>query len=180
MDDKVTGDDEVTDSAAAEVKSVLFEKAMFYTASDDNETLSIESPWMAIQEVLESCQYDFECPALDEGGGAKVIEEVGSVEIFAFVPKTITVDWINLMAEGLAEHLADNFCTEYGSPDGDDVSEAELVEWGVRLREVIIDLMKDKTSFQCERVAARTYSVDEILSMAIEECPEWFADEPEE
>lgn len=149
-----------------------FESASFYSCKEDNETLSYESPEEAIMYYAES----FLTPGCDT---EKVIRtEVGGVDCYAYSRKRVLDTWARGMAERMLEDLTETFVDDYSGPDGEDnIDEENFEDLFERLASVAADFVAQQTVWQCEQVAERTYSVEEVIAMMRQECPEWFETE---
>ena len=72
----------------------------------------------------------------------------------------------------LAERVNDQWCEEYGDPDGDhEIDEAALA---AELLPALTAAVARTTVWSCSQVAERTYSAEEVLAMMREDHPSWF------
>lgn len=86
---------------------------------------------------------------------------------------------IAALAIRCADLCDESWCDEHGDPNGDsNMSEAERVAFGKALEPIIRENVSRKV-YPTKRCASRTYSPDELIAMARENCPEWFEGDTE-
>lgn len=150
--------------------SDTFDNAHFYSWTD-RETLTSEVPEDEFEDFLDWSLYTF---ATD----AETIENLkDGLEIYAYNPCEISDSVLEGEAAFLVEGFLESLHEEYGNPDGDSTDliseedqkalEAELLEVFKRFRDA-----GKITSWQCERVAKRTYSREEIAEWVKKNRPE--------
>ena len=146
-----------------------FENADFYDWQD-KETFTFTEPQEAIEDQIDML-------TVRAVGAEAEIRRLGDITIHAYrrmVVPTGPRGW----SESIASHLVDavqDYWTddEYSNPDEglDDEVTKELQQGFTAL----LDKMLTKQEvWSCEKVAERTYTVDEVLAMMREDHPSWF------
>lgn len=147
-----------------------FDDCDYYDASENPEQLTNGSPEEAIEDVLDGEFY----PACD---AEAEIRKYGEIEVVGYVRKAVDPKTAKLWAERFADLMNEWWPEEeYGNPedDADGPGNAQFIEEVLP----VIQAALDRTEvWQCESVAKRTYSVDDVLAMMREENPDWFEDQ---
>ena len=131
-----------------------FDNATYYDWRD-SETLSYET----VEECLEAF-VEFHAEA-DEPV-EDVVRRLESVKVTAYVRKTVADEWVEGVTRSLAETLEEWWIEEYGNPDGDDENIQE--HWSDLLDGVRTIIGRERV-WQCDDVATRTYTADEVLKL---------------
>lgn len=152
--------------AAAPCRCKVFDNAAFYDCEDRNpENLVHDTPEDAIADFLE-WRNGFD----GEQGMIETIRGLESLTVEAYQPRPLDEKWIDNAAESLAERLQDDWAEDFGDPDGDHQIEPDVDA----LREVVRKAVEGVHVWQCEVVASRTYTVEEVEAMMRAHAPEWF------
>jgi len=149
--------------------SDTFDNAHFYSWTD-GETLTSEDPEDEIREFLDWSNYTFETDA-------ETIKNLkDGLEIYAYNPREISDSVLDVRAAFLVEDLLESLDEEYGNPDGDSKDLISKEDQEALVQEIFAVLKKFRddgriVSWQCEPVAKRTYTPEEITQWVKENRP---------
>jgi len=149
-----------------------YETATYYDA-EDAEAYVHETPESAIEAYLDM----YMTPGCD---AAKVIAECGQITVLAHRRRDVTDGWVRNQARALTESLIEAWGEEFGNTDGstfDEFTDAQVTKAEEDLVPWIRETIGHAVVWQCEKVAERTYSADEVLAMMRVSRPEWFEKE---
>lgn len=148
-----------------------FDNADYYDCRD-SEMLHHTSPEEAVEDWLDHW--------MEPGCDVRKIIEEHECEITAYRPEVVTEDWIRSQAEGLLEHLAENFAGDFGNPSADECMDDEaLKECMPAMMTAVRQVVAKANVWRCERVASRVLDADEVEAMMREHNPHWFEQNPE-
>lgn len=144
-----------------------FDGATFYDCGDPEE-LHYESPSEAIEAHLDN--------AWEVGNTAmQTLDYVAPLEVKAFVPKKIPKGFGESAIDRMLEDFDENYwCEEFGNPiDGghEPWTGDELKALKAKLYAVMDEALSHADVWQCDVVATRTYSEDEVRALV----PDWFS-----
>ncbi len=144
-----------------------WDTADYYECREGVEELTHET----LEEALESYLDGHMEPNCD---AEAVIREVGTVEVTAYARKTVDPADAKRWAAGLADDVNALWRDEeYGNPDDDQGGPGD--DEFVREVTAVIERAFERTVvWQCESVAKRELSTEEVLAIMRKECPEWF------
>jgi hypothetical protein len=144
-----------------------WDTADYYECREGVEELTHETLEDALESYLDGCM-EPECDA------EAVIRAVGMIEVTAYARKTVDPADAKRWAERLADEVNESWRDEeYGNPDDDQGGPGD--DEFVREVTAVIQRAFDRTDvWQCERVAKRKFSTEELLAIMRKECPEWF------
>jgi len=149
-----------------------FESATYYTCDDDAESLSCEDAEGAIEEFLDKV-YEH---------GVGIVESIrrhSPITVYAYARREVTLHWMHGTADELSERFDEVFSEEFGDPDGGSrISKNDLAELARDFESAIGRLVANTEVWQCEQVATRTYSAEEVESILRESRAEWFEETP--
>jgi len=140
--------------------SDTFDNALFYSWTD-GETLTSADPEDEIREFLDWSNYTCETDA-------ETIKNLkDGLEIYAYNPREISDSVLDVRAAFLVEDLLESLDEEYGNPDGDSKDLISKEDQEALVQEIFAVLKKFRddgriVSWQCEPVAKRTYTPEEI------------------
>ncbi|HEY5553044.1 MAG TPA: hypothetical protein VIK52_14220 [Opitutaceae bacterium] len=144
-----------------------FDSATYYTTDDSAETLSCGSVSEAIEEGLDG----WASPDCDM---VELIREHAPITIYAYEREEFNEEHLESWAESALERLYEEWCDEYGGPDGDDefekVTRDALPEQVALFRKIIAKV----PVWRCKQVAVRVYNADEVEAMLREDSPYLF------
>lgn len=144
-----------------------YDTADVYDASDSEE-YSHTTPEDAIADVVRS-HYDDGDESIEE-----VIGNLCPLTVAGLERDTINPTWTRRVAERLTSNVADEWCDEYGNPDGMDGSDLVTIEHDIKA--ALDAFVRDTPVWACSACGKRTYSFEEVIAMMKEYAPEWFDD----
>lgn len=131
-----------------------FDDADYYDCYEDSDQLSSESWDEAIASHIDGCA--------ERGENVEAtVRRLGPLTVYAFKRKAVHDDWIDATTERLADLLQEDWCDEFGDPEGDHQPDIDAVK--NKIAEAIRDLVENNDVWQCDDVAKRTYTVEQIL-----------------
>ena len=137
-----------------------FDNAHFYSWTD-RETLTSEDPEDEIRDFLDWSRYTFKTDS-------ETIQNMkDGLEITAYNPREISDSVLDEQALSLVEDFLESLDEEYGNPDGDSTDLISEENEEALVQEIFAVLKKFRddgriVSWQCEPVAKRTYTPEEI------------------
>lgn len=143
-----------------------YDKAEYYDASGDPESLSHSSPEEAIEHMLNSWAE----PGCDMRA---LIAEYGACTVTAYARAVITDEELARRAVGCTENFAENFDDDHGGDDPTFSTEA-LATIATGMANLFRAAVDASQVWACEKCGKREYTVEETEAMMREHCPEWF------
>ncbi len=150
-----------------------FESADYYDTGDPEE-LDHETVEGALEYWLDGYG----------GPGSRAADDIRShapVTVVAYRRQQITPLHLHRLADDLAERAREQLSDDFGGPEGDlpgfsNDAQAELAH---TFEVALVELVRSREihSWQCEEVARRTYSAEEVEAILRASAPEWFEDE---
>lgn len=146
-----------------------FETAKFYTCDPTEEGYESETPAEAIEAFLERWQE----PGVDTEA---MIRERGPITVYAYHPESVSVDWMDNVADSMFEKLEEEFNDFFGNPNGDHdaVREIDKTRLLGEVQGIVADYCTVAEVWSCEKVGERDYSADEVLVLMRSFRPDWF------
>jgi hypothetical protein len=146
-------------------KTVSFDDCDFYTALDA-EHLTHESPGEAIEDLLATAGN------VGETTRAFVERDGGEVVVDGYKRAEVTDEWLKGLSTHLAERVAEDFSDDLGDPDGDGdgLTKDVIAKLTTAIADAIGPIVRaEGVVWRCSKVASRTYTADEVVSLIGEE-----------
>lgn len=144
-----------------------FDSATYYTTDDSAETLSCESVSEAIEQGLDA----WASPDCDM---VELIREHAPITIYAYEREVLNEAYVESWAESALERLYEEWCDEYGGPDGDDEFEKATRDALPEQVALFKKIVAQVPVWRCKQVALRVYNADEGEKMLREDSPYLF------
>jgi hypothetical protein len=147
-------------------KAAAFESAKYYDCRDP-EVLDHTEVAEALEDMLDTWWDKDKTPD-------QVLAELVPIEVKAYNPVAKSKSSIIGRAESVLEDLEEHFMEDYGNMDGDYEfwSKDERAELLKKLEAVFEEALDKAGVWQCEVVASREFSAEEVKEIL----PEWFED----
>lgn len=155
--------------AAASESTDPFDTATYYTCESPEE-LEHESADAAIYSYVEKCT--------GGKGVAEWIRENTPLEVSAYVREEVSDDWLDATAHGLAKNFSNDYGNEYGCGDTTPITGAKLDNLASTIREALGEAVVETPPWNCNEVAKRSYSAEQVEKLLRESDPEWFEESP--
>jgi hypothetical protein len=147
-------------------------EAIFWDCRD-SETLRLESPEEAIEELFDDLY----------GGDETLLEQIAKacpLEVKGYSREEVSPNDISRLASAGCESFVENVEEEYGDPDGNVSLFKPEDEDSLRtdLQATFGRALLKATVWRCEVVERKTYSAEEVEAILRDSCPDWFEEKP--
>ena len=139
-----------------EENEAAFQAAKFYSCDDICERLVHDDEWEAIHDWLDS---QAEKGDEDEAG---TLRRIGPITVYAYAPLEVRQDYFRMQGEILLERFEDDYREVFGDPEeSGKIYPAELLDAAEALVRKAFEMWGG--TWQCERVAEKEFSIEELL-----------------
>ena len=139
-----------------EENEAAFQAAKFYSCDDGCERLTHDDEWEAIHDWLDS-----HAEKGDESE-AGTLRRTGPITVYAYAPLEIGQKYFRMQGEILLERFEEDYREEFGDPEEcGKVYPPELLDAAEALVRKAFEAWGGV--WQCERVAEKEFSVEELL-----------------